>query len=188
MPRFLKFSLIGCGGLVILGVLFVGCLAVIAGSGDDSKETGSSDKKGKAEEQTVAIGQPITVGSVTWTVAGARQANQLVQQGVSRNPKTEQGNYVIVDFAFTNDGSEAVTLDNESLKLVDSQERESGTRAELSSYVPQEQRLFLERINPGVTEQGQAIFEVAPDAAGFRVLAGDAQMFSNEQGYVDLGF
>ena len=154
-----------------------------------SKESGSSGKKGKAEEQTVAIGQPITVGDVTWTVTGTRQANQLSQQGTSpTNAKTEQGNYVIVDFTFTNDGSEAVTLDNESLKLVDSQERESGTRAELNSYIPQDQRIFLERINPGVTEQGQAIFEVAPGASGFRVLAGDAQMFSNEQGYVDLGF
>jgi hypothetical protein len=189
MPRALKFGLIGCGGLLILFVLFVGCLAIIGSSGDDSKESGSSDKKGKAGEQTVAIGQPLTVGDVTWTVQDARQATQLTQPGISpKNAKTEQGNYVIVDFAFVNDGNEAVTLDNESLKLVDSQGRESGTRAELNTYIPQEQRIFLERINPGVVEQGQAIFEVAPGSSGFRVLAGDARMFSNEQGYVDLGF
>jgi hypothetical protein len=60
---------------------------------------------------------------------------------------------LIVDFAFVNDGNEAVTLDNESLKLLDSQGRESGTRAELSSYVPEDRRIFLERINPGVTEK-----------------------------------
>ncbi len=71
---------------------------------------------------------------------------------------------------------------------MDSQGRESGTRAALSSYVPREQRIFLERINPGETEQGQAIFEVAPGSSGVRVLAGDTRMFSNEQGYVDLGF
>ncbi len=120
---------------------------------------------------------------------GRGESKTPIQPGVSpKLAKTQQGDFVIVDFTFRNDGSEAVTLNNESLKLVDSEGRESGTRAELSSYVPQEQRIFLERINPGVTEDGQAIFEVAPDASGFRVLAGDARAFTSEEGYVDLGF
>jgi Domain of unknown function (DUF4352) len=165
------------------------------GRGASTSRTTSGNKEEKKKgakekgEETVAIGQPLTMGDVRWVVTDARQIDQLVQQGISaRNAKTEQGNYVIVDFAFRNDGSEAITLDNESLKLVDSQGRESGTRAELSSYVPEDRRIFLERINPGVTEQGQAIFEVAPGSSGFRVLAGDARMFSDEEGYVDLGF
>jgi hypothetical protein len=42
-------------------------------------------------------------------------------------------------------------------------------------------------INPTVTEQGQAIFEVAPDVTGFRLQAGDVKLFTKEIGYVDLG-
>ncbi len=168
-------------------VLFVGCLAFVAGRGDDSKE--AADTKGGDETPTVSIGEPLTVGEVTWTITGAQQTSQLVREGPTpKNTKTEEGNYVIVDFSFTNNGSEAVTLDNESLRLVDSEGRESGTRAEHATYVPEDRRLFLERINPGVTEEGQAIFEVAPDASGFRVLAGDAKPFTNVEGYVDLGF
>jgi len=43
-------------------------------------------------------------------------------------------------------------------------------------------------MNPGVAKQGTAIFQVAPDASGFRLQAGDAKMFTNENGYVELGF
>jgi hypothetical protein len=81
-----------------------------------------------------------------------------------------------------------VTLDTESLKLIDDQERESGASPEQRFYIPNDRKIFLERTNPGVTKQGEAIFQVAPDASGFRVQVGDARMFTNENGYVELGF
>ena len=175
-------------------ILFVGCLAVIGGSGTETEtETASSDKEEKKTsrkgEETVAMGQPIRVGDVQWTVTDARQTNQLVQQGVSPQfAKTEQGNYVVVDFEFVNNGSDALTLDNESLKLVDSQGRESGASSDQFFYVPRDKQIFLERVNPGVTKPGEAIFQVAPDASGFRLQAGDAKMFTDQNGYVELGF
>jgi hypothetical protein len=194
----LTFAGIGCGGLLALLVLFVACNAIVGGGGDDAKDTASSGegedkkKKGskqKAEEETVAIGQPLAVGDVEWTITDARVANELIQPGISpKNAKSTQGSFVIVDFNFMNNGSEVVTLDNESLALVDNQQRESKTSADTSIYVPQERRLFLERINPGVAREGTAIFQVAPGASGFRLQAGDAKMFTDENGYVDLGF
>jgi hypothetical protein len=39
-----------------------------------------------------------------------------------------------------------------------------------------------------VTDDGRVIFTVAPDASGFILEVGDAQMFSDESGRVDLGF
>jgi hypothetical protein len=201
MPRALKFTLIGCGGLLALLVLFVGCLAIIGSNTDTAKGPEPSEseadkeekKKGaskkKEGEETVAMGQPLTVGDVTWVVTDAHQTDRLVQQGVSaKNAKTEEGNFVVVDFDFTNNGNEAVTLNTESLKLVDSQGRESGASSDQVFYVPKDRKIFLERTNPGVTKPGEAIFQVAPDASGFRLQAGDAKMFTNQIGYVDLGF
>jgi len=114
----LTFVGIGCGGLLGLLVLFVACSALLGGGGDENKETASSEdekKKGtsskKEEEETVGIGQLLTVGDVQWTVTDANYTSQLVQQGVSPNlAKSEQGNFVVVDFDFTNNGNEAVTL------------------------------------------------------------------------------
>jgi hypothetical protein len=59
----------------------------------------------KGDQATVAIGEPVAVGDVRWTVTNARQSDQLSQTGVSSKlAKTEQGNFVIVDFDFTNNG------------------------------------------------------------------------------------
>jgi hypothetical protein len=95
---------------------------------------------------------------------------------------------VILRFEFTNNGSEAVTLDNESLALIHNQGRYSKASTDQAFYVPQDKQVFLERVNPGVAKQGEAIFQVAPDASEFRVQAGDAKMFTDKNGYVDLGF
>jgi hypothetical protein len=131
----------------------------------------------------------VSVGDVQWTVTDAKPTNQLTQQGVSSQlAKTEQGNFVILDFEFTNNGSDAVTLDNESLALIDSQGRSSKASSDQAFYVPRDKQVFLERVNPGVAKQGEAIFQVAPDASGFQAQAGDAKMFTDKNGYVDLGF
>ncbi len=184
MSRGVKFALIGCGGLIVLLVLVGGCFALVVGSGGGDSGSPSED-----EAQTVAIGQPLPVGSVQWTVTDARRVSELTQQDAPpKVAKTEQGDFVVVDFSFTNNDSDAVTLDNNSLVLLDSQERESKSSPDEIFYVPKERKVFLERINPGVSREGQAIFQVAPGASGFRLQAGDARPITNEEGYVDLGF
>ncbi len=179
------------GGCIVLPVLllvgFVACVAVF-GSGS-REDAGSKSEAPKGKEDPASIGEPVTVGDVTWTVTNARQANQLRQQGApSRYAKTEQGNFVIVDFDFTNNGSDPITLHNDSLALIDSEGRESKADSGYFLYIPEDRRIFLERINPGVTQRGQAIFEVASGASGFTLQAGDATAFTSKNGYIDLGF
>jgi Domain of unknown function (DUF4352)/zinc-ribbon domain len=181
----------GCIVLLVLALIgFVGCFAVLGSIGEEgSNSSSSSSGPGASKESAVAIGEPVTVGDVTWTITDARPVTQLRQSGVSKQfAKTEQGNYVIVDFDFINNGSESVTLDNESLALLDSQGNESKPSPDQYLYVPENRHIFLERINPGVTRQGEAIFEVAPGASGFQLQAGDTNPFTDENGYVNLGF
>jgi hypothetical protein len=189
--RWISFVGGGCVVLLVLALIgLVGCFAVlgsVGGGGSDSSS--SSSGPGASKESAVAIGEPVTVGDVTWTITDARQASQLRQPGVSKQfAKNEQGNYVVVDFDFINNGSESVTLDNESLALLDSSGNESKPSPDQSSFVPENRNIFLERINPGVTRQGEAIFEVAPGASGFQLQAGDTMPFTDKNGYVDLGF
>lgn len=123
-------------------------------------------------------------GDVAWRVTEARQANQLTAEFAD----PLQGDFLIVNFDFTNNGSEPVTLDNNSLTLIDSEGRESNADPDKFQYVPRERNIFLENINPGVTRQGQAIYTVAPDASGFMLQAGDARPITDVNGYIDLGF
>lgn len=180
LPRWLTFTLIGCGGLLILTLLLVGgCAALIGGSGEDAEEDAAP-----ADQPAVAVGQPVTAGDAQWVVTEARQATQLTAEFAD----PEQGTFVIVNFDFTNNGSEAVTLDTASLTLIDSQGRESQADPDKFQYIPEDRNIFLNNVNPGVTDQGQAIFTVAPDASGFRLQVGDTDVFSDESGFVDIGF
>lgn len=175
-----RWVLLAIGGCAVLFLLLLvglgGCFAILA-----YYSVGDQTGVGKS---TVAIGEPLTVGDVTWEVTDARQANRLTADFMD----PVKGHFVIVDFDFTNDGSEPVTLDNYSLALIDSEGRESQVDTDSFLYVPGDRQIFLERINPGVTRQGEVIFEVASGASGFELEAGDTDPFSDENGYVDLGF
>ncbi len=151
-----------------------------SGAGQQSPETPAN--------QTVGMGQPLAVGEVGWVVTDATRANQLRQEEFGEFGETKQGNFVIVDFQFTNNSTEAVTLDSVSLALIDSQGREFQTDTDTFGYIPQNLDIFFEQVNPGVTKQGRVIFTVAPNASNLELRLGDAAFFGSEEGFVKLGF
>ena len=205
----------GCGGLVALVVLVVIISAFTGGdeevatdsqsggsgqseqnqagrqtgSGDQGSDPAAAeeDQPGNQEhnEQPVAgIGEPVQVGEVQWTVTGAESTNQLTAEF----QELKQGDFVIVNFSFTNNGTEAKTLDSESMTLIDTQGREFQADTDTFMYIDPSQDVFLEQVNPGVTRDGTVIYTTAPDASGFQLKVGDADFFSSESARVDLGF
>ena len=175
----LRLLLIGGGGCLMLVVLmllgFAGCLAAL-GSGDDVAEK-------PQQSPTAKIGEPLRVGSVTWVVQDAKTVTELT----SSYEKPVRGNFVVVNFTFTNEGKEAATLDTASMALVDSEGRRNEADPDKFGYIPDGRNIFLENVNPGVTDQGQAIFTVAPGSTGFELELGDAELFSDAKGTVPLG-
>ena len=125
---------------------------------------------------------------VTWTVTNARQVSQIREKGFGQFGETKRGNFVIVDFNFTNNSSEAVTLDSASVALMDSSGNKSEVDPDYFSYVPTNKEVFLENVNPDVTRPGEVIFTVASGASGFKLQVGDTIPFTDKNGYVDLGF
>jgi hypothetical protein len=119
---------------------------------------------------------------------GLRTTSEISQKGLGQFGETKQGDFVIVDFTFTNNSNEAVTLDSASVALIDSSGNKSETDPDTFGYVPASKDIFLENVNPGVTREGQVIFTVAPDASGFKLQVGDTNPFSNKNGFVELGF
>ncbi len=107
---------------MLLFILMVGCAALIGGGGGSSDDKGDEEKKAdspskqKEEAAAVAIGEPAVAGDVQWTVTSAERVNELVREGPTpKLTKTEQGSFVTVDLNFTNNGSDPVTLVNNSL-------------------------------------------------------------------------
>lgn len=175
-----RLLLIGGGGCLMLVVLmllgFAGCLAALGGGGGETAED-------PQKNPTARIGEPLRVGGITWVVQDAKMATELT----SSYEKPIRGNFVVVNFTFTNEGKEAATLDTASMTLVDSEGRRSEADPDKFGYIPDGRNIFLENVNPGVTDQGQAIFTVAPGSTGFELELGDADLFSDVHGTVPLG-
>lgn len=130
------------------------------------------------------IGQTVKLSNVAWQVTAARRATEL------KAPNTKQkGNFVIVDFLFTNNADEATTLDQASLVLLDGEGCEITANSDDFVYIAPGKDIFSENVNPGVTKDGQVIFGVEPDQKDFTLRAGDTDPFiSDENAYIDLGF
>ncbi len=100
----------------------------------------------------------------------------------------KRGRFVVVDFTFTNNRPEEVTLDPElHMVLKDSQGREFGTDPDAWEFVPVNLNIFLEPVNPGVRKPGRVVYQVAPDAKGFTLTLDDVEFWEDKSAVFDLG-
>jgi Domain of unknown function (DUF4352) len=180
------------GGCIVLPVFlvigFIGCFALLGGTGE---ETGSGAEGGGGvneknrdalRAEAAKVGDTVKVGDVAWTVTDVNQETKLRSFG-----DRKKGNFVIVDLTFANNGNKPITIDTASLAIPDEQGRTHETNPDASYYVPTRLDIFLEQVNPGVTQKGRVFFSIAPDASGLILRAGDGVAFTEENGYVDLG-
>jgi hypothetical protein len=129
------------------------------------------------------VGQTATVGNVEWTVTDAYLTNQL-RSGFGTQ---KRGRFVVVDFTFTNNRNEEVTLDPQlHMVLKDSRGREFGPDPDAWEFVPTNLDIFLEPVNPGVSKNGRVIYQVAPDATGFTLTVDDVEFLEDKSAVFDL--
>ena len=148
-----------------------------------------SKKKGsETASATYSIGDAITVGDASWVVNNVERSGVLTDSFGARPAR--EGNFLIVDFAYTNNGDKAKTLHQGALEVVDSSGRRSEPDTDTLLYIPNELNIFLEQVNPGVTENGRVIFSLSPDASGLKLVLKDTNLFKSarNQAEVDLGF
>jgi hypothetical protein len=185
--------LVGCLGVfVLLGVTIIVYFTAPIYKPIINPLTGGILRFGSCEESPVEqkglkgeIGQTVKFSNVAWRVTAARRATEL------KAPDTRKmkGNFVIVEFLFTNNADEPTTLDPASLTLLDSEGCEFELDRTNVVYIASGKNLFEENVNPGVTQDGEVIFTVDPDVKDFTLRAGDTDAFiSDENAYIDLEF
>jgi hypothetical protein len=130
------------------------------------------------------VGQTADVANVTWKVSDAFQTSQLNSSFGTH----KQGMFVVIDFAFTNNRNEEVTLDPAlHMILKDSKGREFGTDPDAYEFMPTDLYIFLEPVNPGVSTNGRVIYQVGADASGFTLTLDDVELMEEEKAVFDLG-
>ncbi len=195
---FRKLVLYPIVGLFALGVV----VAAIPGGDDsnNSREAGAQNTPNTAQvsntdstdnskpapkPRALAVGETGKVKGGSYTVTEAYPTNALHDTYKIDPPK--RGNFVVVDFTYTNESREAQTLDYELLTL-----HSAGATYEpmtdTFSYVPTRLDPWLTDVNPGVSHNFRAIYVVAPDSSNYEFHAMSADFWSTQTAKTDLGF
>jgi Domain of unknown function (DUF4352) len=184
------------GSLGVFVVLVAAIISFVIGALYGKGLLGCNETVAEQKGPKGEIGQTVKFSNVAWQVTTARQATLLKAPRRYPSYPKKKGNFVIVDFLFTNNADEATTLSPGSLTLLDSEGCEFKTDPDDREYIASGKNLFSigdipadTKVGPGVTQDGQVIFTVTPDAKDFTLRAGDTDPFiSDENAYIDLGF
>jgi hypothetical protein len=183
-----KRGILIVGGVLVLG--FGGCSTVaVLALGSAANSVGEAgDPNGSQAVKTYDVGEAAKVSGASWTVTKAYETERIVDP--SGFDKPQRGHFVVVNFKFTNTGKEAVTLDSTHATIKDSKGRSSEHDPDAQMAVPMSKDLFLDNVNPGVTQEGAVVFSVAPKAEDFEFHGADMDMMSDESNdaRIDLGF
>jgi len=185
----------GLGLVALVAAMVVGALAATGILGEASE---TPEEPMLVKPETRSIDRSVVADKLSWTVDEARLTN--VVHGFALPPDPLRGNFVIVTFSVENVSEGHITLNPESLVIVDEEGRKSPPAASVNTeyVVPKYAILFNEGalLDPGEKKEGKVVFDlnvpfgVNPSAhlSGFRLELGDGDTTKKEEKCVDLGF
>jgi len=186
-------SALGLGALV--AAMVVGALAATGVLGEAAE---TPEEPTLVKPETRSIDRSVVAGKLSWTVDEARLTNVI--RGFALPPDPLRGNIVVVTFSVENVSDGPVTLNPESLVIVDEEDRKSPPAASVNTeyVVPKYAILFNEGglLDPDEKNEGKVVFDLSvpfgvnptADLSGFRLQLGDGDPTKKEEKYVDLGF
>jgi RNA polymerase subunit RPABC4/transcription elongation factor Spt4 len=149
--------------IIIAAIIIIG-LIVSAGNNKTNKTTpGKQAGQTQLSKQGTSSNVKIAVLSMQTTkTIGDNQFTKVNSQGV----------FKVIKLSITNNQKDAITVDSNSFKLYDSQNREYTASSEAflameSSTNPKMPSFFLKQLNPGITTEGYIAYDVPADAKGF---------------------
>src|SRR5574344_2079831 len=165
----LKQAILIGGAIFILGF----CGAMILDPGEEpadetteQTDEGTTETATYNEETTYSIGEAVDVGGLSVTVNG--KSNQVTVGNEFLNETAGSGNYLLLDITITNNGNEAVTVDDSNFKLIKGETtfKSDGTA---TIYVNDESAsFFLNQLNPESTLSGIVAFDISKESANDR--------------------
>ena len=162
----LKWLILIGGAIFILG--FCGAMALdpVEEPEDETTEQtdeGTTETATYNEETTYSIGEAVDVGGLSVTVNG--KSNHATVGNEFLNETAGSGNYLLLDITITNNGNEAVTVDDSNFKLIKGETtfKSDGTA---TIYVNDgSASFFLNQLNPESTLSGIVAFDISEESA-----------------------
>jgi hypothetical protein len=148
------------------------------------EDTSQENQQSQDQSEVASIGEEVTVGDVSYTVTDAERVTRLEDPYDVEEPLT--GNFMLLSFTFTNNGSEPVTVSDLGMYLYDSEDSQYETDTEAAYYLPDDTAMYmLDRVNPGLSQDVQTLYAIPPDAGGFE-LEVSSGFFATETARIDL--
>lgn len=149
------------------------------------EETGAPVQRGQQDEaEAASIGEEVVVGDMSYTVTDAERVTQLEDPYGIDEPLT--GTFMLVSFTFTNNGSEPATVSDIGMYLYDEEGNQYETDSDAALYLPEDTSIFLlDRVNPGLSQEVQTLYEIPPDAEGLE-LEVTLGLLASESARIDL--
>ena len=145
------------GGFIVL--LCGGGILAFALAGGSPKSTTSSGT-GSSVKQTAKMGEAARDGKFEFTVTKMQCGVQKIGDDIVE--KKPQGQYCLITVKVKNIGDEARTLDDSNQVAYDAAGRKFETD-DAGIYVPNNDTVFLNNINPGNSATGVIVFDIPKD-------------------------
>lgn len=163
--------LTGIAGLFLF-FMVIGMMS--GGSSTPSTQTGSSDTNTTAEKAApvpaAKIGDTVTDKDMDFAVTNFTTAKTL---GSSFTKKDAQGTFQVISLKITNQSKETKTIDSSMFQLTDSQGRTFDRSVEGQSAQGFSEGgfdLFLQQVQPGLSVNGDIVFDIPADATGLQLV------------------
>lgn len=160
----------------VIAIVIVIGIASIGGDDTDSakgnsdnmsktEDTDASKEKKDKKDKSARIGEPATVGDVTFTVNGVEETSEIDSGSEFVENATTSGKYVILDVTVKNEKDESITVDSSFFKInADGTEFEPNTDGGVMMAMGEAMSdFFLTQINPDIEKSGKVVFEVSKD-------------------------
>ncbi|RXZ05066.1 DUF4352 domain-containing protein [Klebsiella pneumoniae] len=144
---------------------------------DEPKKDEAKKEEPKKEEPKKELSKEGESSKVKIAVGSVESTDSVGGKYLSEKA---QGVFKIVEVSITNNQKDAITVDANSFKLVDNQDREFkySTQAQTAFDVGNggKSDFFLKQLNPGLTQTGKIIFDVPAYAQGLVLKARGGMM------------
>lgn len=157
----------------ILVVIIVGAIGSQMGDGapstTEAATVSATEAQTEAETEALyAVGDEVTAGGIGVVVNSVEERESFESDNQFIDAVTTDGKFIVVDATLTNNASDAKTFSSMMFKIVDEQGRnfEALTDANLMMIL-EDQNLFLESVNPGMSRTGVFVFEVPADVEAY---------------------
>ncbi|EJR29023.1 MULTISPECIES: DUF4352 domain-containing protein [Bacillus] len=144
---------------------------------EPKKEQPKKKEEPKKEEPKKELSKEGDSSKVKIAVGSVESIDSVGGEYLKENA---QGVFKVVEISITNNQKDAITVDANSFKLMDNQDREFtySTQAQTAYDIGNggKSDFFLKQLNPGLTQTGKIIFDVPADAQGLVLKARGGMM------------